>query len=100
MLAHSLATNGDHTAAFAAYERDVREFVAMNQALVDNGGATLFPTTVRALEQRNAMLRDLVTMPSPTARPAHSALTLPEFAPDYGRRSVPPSGAAWARPVR
>jgi 2-polyprenyl-6-methoxyphenol hydroxylase-like FAD-dependent oxidoreductase len=100
MLAGALASNRDHTAAFAAYERDVREFVAMNQALVDNGGATLFPTTVRALEQRNAMLRDLVTMPSPTARPAHSALTLPEFAPDYGRRSVPPSGAAWARPVR
>jgi 2-polyprenyl-6-methoxyphenol hydroxylase-like FAD-dependent oxidoreductase len=81
MLANALATNRDHTAAFAAYERDVREFVAMNQALVDNGAATLFPTTVRALEQRNTMLRDLVTMPSATARPAYSALTLPEFAP-------------------
>lgn len=81
MLANALATNRDHTAAFAAYERDVREFVAMNQALVDNGAATLFPTTARALEQRNAMLRGLVTMPSATARPAHSALTLPAFAP-------------------
>ncbi|GAA2349294.1 FAD-dependent monooxygenase [Streptomyces violaceusniger] len=81
MLAGALATNRDHTAAFAAYERDVREFVAMNQALVDNGAATLFPTTARALEQRNAMLRGLVTMPSATARPAHSALTLPAFAP-------------------
>ncbi|MEV0222149.1 FAD-dependent monooxygenase [Streptomyces sp. NPDC050704] len=81
VLANALATNRDHTAAFAAYERDVREFVAMNQALVDNGAATLFPTTVRALEQRNAMLRELDTMPSTTARPAHSALTLPEFAP-------------------
>ena len=40
MLANALATNRDHTAAFAAYERDVREFVAMNQALVDNGAAT------------------------------------------------------------
>jgi len=27
------------------------------------------------------MLRDLVTMPSPPPRPAHSALTLPVFAP-------------------
>ncbi|MEU6037633.1 FAD-dependent monooxygenase [Actinomadura sp. NPDC047616] len=81
MLANALAANRDHTAAFAAYERDVRGFVAMNQALVDNGEATLFPTTARALEQRNTMLRDLVTMPSATARPAHSALTLPEFAP-------------------
>ncbi|GLY92515.1 FAD-dependent monooxygenase [Actinoallomurus iriomotensis] len=80
MLAHSLATNGDHTAAFAAYERDVREFVAMNQALVDNGAATLFPTTALALEQRNTMLRKLITMPSATARPAHSAIELPELA--------------------
>lgn len=80
MLANALATQPDHTAAFAACERGVRGFVAMNQALVDNGGATLFPTTVRALEQRNTMLRSLVTMPSATARPAHSALTLPEFA--------------------
>ncbi|WP_328845206.1 FAD-dependent monooxygenase [Streptomyces sp. NBC_00258] len=81
MLANALAANRDHTAAFAAYERGARGFVAMNQALVDNGGATLFPTTVRALEQRNTMLRDLVTMPSATVRPAYSALALPEFAP-------------------
>ncbi|MFE7569751.1 FAD-dependent monooxygenase [Streptomyces sp. NPDC057539] len=81
MLANALATKRDHTAAFAVYERDVREFVAINQALVDNGAATLFPTTARALEQRDTMLRDLVTMPSAPARPAHSALTLPEFAP-------------------
>ncbi|WP_433325383.1 FAD-dependent monooxygenase [Spirillospora sp. CA-294931] len=81
MLANALAANRDHTAAFAAYERDVREFVAMNQALVDNGAATLFPTTARALEQRNTMLRELVTMPASAAIPAHSALTLPEFAP-------------------
>ncbi|MBI0299082.1 FAD-dependent monooxygenase [Streptomyces sp. PRKS01-29] len=81
MLANALATNRDHTAAFAAYERDVREFVAMNQALVDNGAATLFPTTARALEQRNTMLRGLVTMPPATPRPAHSALTLPDVAP-------------------
>ncbi|WP_413760805.1 FAD-dependent monooxygenase [Streptomyces sp. MMBL 11-3] len=80
MLAHSLAAHRDHTAAFAAYERDVRAFVAMNQALVDNGAATLFPTTARALEQRNARLRGLVTMPPAAARPAYSALTLPEFA--------------------
>ena len=75
-----LATNQDHTAAFAAYERDLREFVALNQALVGNGAVALFPTTVRALEQRNIRLRNLVTMPTATARPAHSALTLPELA--------------------
>ncbi|MFJ9153461.1 FAD-dependent monooxygenase [Streptomyces sp. NPDC102270] len=79
MLANALAANPDYTAAFAAYERGVRDFVAMNQALVDNGAATLFPTTARALEQRNTRLRNLVTMPSAPARPAHSALTLPDF---------------------
>ncbi|MDG9702940.1 FAD-dependent monooxygenase [Streptomyces sp. DH37] len=81
MLANALAVNRDHTAAFAAYERDTRGFTAVNQALADNGAATLLPTTARALEQRNAMLRGLVTMPSATARPAHSALALPGFAP-------------------
>ncbi|MFI6704217.1 FAD-dependent monooxygenase [Streptomyces sp. NPDC050509] len=81
MLANALATNRDHTAAFAAYEHGVRGFVTMNQALVDNGAATLFPTTARALEQRNTMLRGLVTLPSAPARPAHSALTLPDFPP-------------------
>ncbi|MGW7619122.1 FAD-dependent monooxygenase [Streptomyces antimycoticus] len=81
MLADAVASHRDHTAAFAAYEHGVREFVAMNQALVDTGGATLFPTTAEALEQRNTRLRGLVTLPSAPARPAHSALTLPAFAP-------------------
>ncbi|GAA3366889.1 FAD-dependent monooxygenase [Streptomyces antimycoticus] len=81
MLADAVASHRDHTAAFAAYEHGVREFVAMNQALVDKGGATLFPTTAEALEQRNTRLRGLVTLPSAPARPAHSALTLPAFAP-------------------
>ncbi len=53
----------------------------MNQALVGNGAATLFPTTAQALEQRDTRLRGLVTMPATTAPPAHSALTLPEFDP-------------------
>jgi 2-polyprenyl-6-methoxyphenol hydroxylase-like FAD-dependent oxidoreductase len=81
MLARSLATHGDHADAFAAYERDTREFVTMNQALVDKGGARLFPTTAEALERRNTMLRELVAMPATTPQPAHSALVLPEPAP-------------------
>ncbi|MGW6275446.1 FAD-dependent monooxygenase [Streptomyces sp. NPDC055060] len=78
LLAHSLATRRDHSAAFAAYERGLREFVTMNQALVDSGGATLFPTTEQALTRRNTLLRGLATLSSAPARPAHSALTLPE----------------------
>lgn len=78
MLAASLA-NRDHAAGFTAYEAQTREFVAMNQNLVGQGGATLFPTTTAALEQRNSRLRTLATIPVAEPRPAHSALTLPEF---------------------
>jgi 2-polyprenyl-6-methoxyphenol hydroxylase-like FAD-dependent oxidoreductase len=81
LLAHALATHRDHAAALAAYEDGLRPFVAANQALVDNGAATLLPTTARDLERRNATLRDLVTLPAAPARPAHSALTLPDFPP-------------------
>ncbi|GGM26811.1 FAD-dependent monooxygenase [Promicromonospora citrea] len=83
MLARSLATHRDHAEAFAAYERDTRDFVTRNQALVDTGGARLFPTTAEALERRNTMLRDLVALPATTPQPAHSALVLPEPAPAW-----------------
>lgn len=78
LLAHCLVTRPYHTAAFAAYEQGLREFVALNQGLVDEGETRLFPTTAEALERRNSMLRGLATMPAAPARPAHSALTLPE----------------------
>jgi 2-polyprenyl-6-methoxyphenol hydroxylase-like FAD-dependent oxidoreductase len=78
MLAHALAAHQDHTAAFAAYERDTREFVAANQALVDHGATGLFPTTAEALERRNARLRELTAMPAAPTRSEYSALTLPE----------------------
>ncbi|MFE7111437.1 FAD-dependent monooxygenase [Streptomyces sp. NPDC057575] len=80
MLAGSLADR-DHAAGFAAYERNTREFVTLNQEQVGEGDAALFPTTARALEQRNAMLRNLSATPSTEGRPAHSALALPEFMP-------------------
>ncbi|MEW9520658.1 FAD-dependent monooxygenase [Streptomyces tubercidicus] len=80
MLAGSLADR-DHTTGFAAYEHHTREFVTANQDQVGEGDATLFPTTARALEQRNDMLRNLTAMPPTEGRPAHSALTLPEFIP-------------------
>ncbi|WP_435603453.1 FAD-dependent monooxygenase [Streptomyces sp. bgisy130] len=80
MLAGSLADR-DHAAGFAAYEHSTREFVTVNQEQVGKGDAALFPTTARALEQRNDMLRNLSAMPSAEGRPAHSALTLPEVMP-------------------
>ncbi|MFA3876006.1 FAD-dependent monooxygenase [Streptomyces sp. MMCC 100] len=57
-LAASLADR-DHTAGFAAYERGTRDFVTRTQDRVGEGGGTLFPTTARALEQRNERLRGL-----------------------------------------
>ncbi|MWA15499.1 FAD-dependent monooxygenase [Streptomyces sp. BA2] len=80
MLAGSLAGR-DAAAGFAAYEHDTREFVTLNQGRIGVGDAALFPTTARALEQRNDRLRNLSTSPSGEERPAHSALTLPEFMP-------------------
>ncbi|MET8995625.1 FAD-dependent monooxygenase [Amycolatopsis sp. NPDC004169] len=78
VLGHALATNPDHTAAFAAYEDRFRGFAEANQALVTEGQATLFPTTAEALEQRNAALRQFTEVPR-EPKPEHSALVLPEF---------------------
>ncbi|MEU3731652.1 FAD-dependent monooxygenase [Streptomyces sp. NPDC033538] len=80
MLAGSLADR-DHTAGFAAYEHHLRGFVTVNQEQVGEGDAALFPTTAVALERRNDRLRGLGAVPSAEGRPAHSALTLPEFKP-------------------
>ncbi|MEU2435361.1 FAD-dependent monooxygenase [Streptomyces rubradiris] len=80
MLAAALADR-DHTTGFAAYERHTRDFVTLNQERAGDGDASLFPTTARALERRNDMLRGLETMPPAKERPAHSALTLPDFTP-------------------
>ncbi|MBT2412766.1 FAD-dependent monooxygenase [Streptomyces sp. ISL-12] len=81
MLAGSLAAGRDAAAGFAAYEDTTRGFVTLNQDQVGAGEAALFPTTAQALERRNTMLRGLGALPSREERPAHSALTLPEFAP-------------------
>jgi len=80
MLAGSLATASDHTAASSAYERDTRGFVELNQALVSEGDARLFPTTAEALARRDAMLREGAATPQATGGAEHSALTLPAFA--------------------
>ena len=78
VLADALASTTDHTEAFTAYEAGAREFVELNQALVGEGDAALFPTTEEALEKRNAGLRGLTEPPPATGRPEHSALTLPD----------------------
>jgi len=79
MLAGELGGRPDHTSAFTAYEHGVREFVEMNQALVSEGNAALFPSTPEALAERNDALRRLTYLPGEQGRPEHSALTLPAF---------------------
>ena len=79
MLAGTLATHRDHTAAFAAYERDTRGFVELNQAQIGKGAAALFPVTAEDLARRNERLRGLTTLPPQAGRPAHTALALPAF---------------------
>ncbi|MFF6995861.1 FAD-dependent oxidoreductase [Streptomyces sp. NPDC008313] len=80
MLADALADRG-HTAGFAAYEHNTREFVTLNQDVVREGDARLFPTTARGLAERDDMLRRLGTQPASGERPVHSVLTLPECLP-------------------
>ena len=78
VLARLLAGR-EHVAGFAAYERGAREFVTLNQDLVGEGDATLFPVTAEALARRDAALRGLATAPAGEGHPAHSALVLPGF---------------------
>ncbi len=96
-LAASLAAHRDHTAAFAACERDLRGLVELNQKQVTDGHAALFPTTAEALERRNARLRALAASPPATERPAHIALTLPEPVHDDPRDRCPPRPRAGRR---
>jgi 2-polyprenyl-6-methoxyphenol hydroxylase-like FAD-dependent oxidoreductase len=78
VLAGELTTHDDHTTAFAAYEKTVRNFVEQNQALATEGGGVVAPRTRQQLEaQRHA---PQTTLPSGAeGRAAHSALVLPDY---------------------
>ncbi|NDZ78765.1 FAD-dependent oxidoreductase [Streptomyces sp. SID10853] len=80
VLAGELATHADHTTAFAAYEKTVREFVELNQALALGGSATVTPRTREQLDARNAALRGGTALSSESqGRTASTALVLPEY---------------------
>ena len=79
MLAASLATAPDHAAAFAAYERDVRGFVELNQALVGEGAPCCSPRRPKRWRAATRCWEGAAT-PQATGRPEHSAFTLPAFA--------------------
>ncbi|MFI6789607.1 FAD-dependent monooxygenase [Nonomuraea sp. NPDC050383] len=80
VLAGELATQSDHVAAFATYEKTVRDFVERNQALATEGGGVVAPRTRQRLDERNAMLRGRTALPSGAAGgAAHTAIVLPDY---------------------
>jgi 2-polyprenyl-6-methoxyphenol hydroxylase-like FAD-dependent oxidoreductase len=85
VLAGELARADSLPSAFAAYERIMRPFVRVNQALADAGGSTLAPATARGLWLRNQLLRAApllvrTGLVGRSARRATTALELPSYA--------------------
>jgi 2-polyprenyl-6-methoxyphenol hydroxylase-like FAD-dependent oxidoreductase len=90
ILAGEIATKPDHTSAFQAYEKLMRPFAEMNQALVETGKHIMIPDTQQELEARNEMLRKMAEKPvneifrqddsrQVHRQQVHSALTLPDY---------------------
>jgi 2-polyprenyl-6-methoxyphenol hydroxylase-like FAD-dependent oxidoreductase len=88
VLAGELArAEGEHTAAFTAYEHRMRDFVQRNQRIADTGRSILLPATRTGLRLRNAFLRAgpllrrlawLNRLTDPIAKAAN-ALDLPDY---------------------
>ncbi len=80
VLASELALHADHGAAFAAYERVVRPFVAANHGILEEGLASIIPLTHEAIDQRNRALTTAAATsaeaPSAAGRIEHSMLDL------------------------
>jgi 2-polyprenyl-6-methoxyphenol hydroxylase-like FAD-dependent oxidoreductase len=93
VLAGEIATNTDTTSAFEAYEKLVRPFVEMNQALVDEGKRTMIPNTQEEIDARNEMFQKMAAeaggkvLQKGSARQIHSALTLPDYS-SAGKQSA------------
>ncbi|MGW1676644.1 FAD-dependent monooxygenase [Saccharopolyspora sp. NPDC002376] len=84
VLARELhAANGDHLAAFRGYEREMRNFVALNQKIATDGAKMLIPKTGAGLWLRNQMFRLLPYLPktatlSKNIERAANAIDLPD----------------------
>ena len=84
VLAGELARHADHRDAFAAYETRLRDYIALNQDLAYEGGATLVPSTSGKLLMRNTMIRlspilGRLGLISQQATKAYTALDLPDY---------------------
>jgi 2-polyprenyl-6-methoxyphenol hydroxylase-like FAD-dependent oxidoreductase len=86
VLAGEIANKADHTSAFEDYEKLVRPFVEMNQALVDEGKRIMIPDTQEEIDTRNEMFRKMALeaggkiLQKDSSRQIHSSLTLPDYA--------------------
>jgi 2-polyprenyl-6-methoxyphenol hydroxylase-like FAD-dependent oxidoreductase len=84
-LAGEIATKANYNSAFEAYEKLVRPFVEMNQALVDDGKRIMIPDTQEEIDARNEMFRKMAAeaggkvLAKDSSRQIHSALTLPDY---------------------
>ena len=87
VLAGELASNSDHTSAFASYERIFRSYVEANQALVDGGTAAVLPETAEAICARNEALRAAAEHGADYAHGSHASTVINAFRlPDYSGR--------------
>jgi 2-polyprenyl-6-methoxyphenol hydroxylase-like FAD-dependent oxidoreductase len=90
ILAGEIATRPDYASAFESYEKRMRPFAEMNQALVETGKSIMIPDTQQELEARNEMLRKMAAETAGKTfrkddtrqvhrQQVHSALALPDY---------------------
>jgi 2-polyprenyl-6-methoxyphenol hydroxylase-like FAD-dependent oxidoreductase len=101
------AAAGDHAAAFARYERALRDYVAGGQKQAAGGRDFLAPATWKKIHQRNRFFKMLPYLPVKglikrmSSRTA-TAIELPEYgpAPANAERSTPRRPSQESRPRR
>lgn len=89
VLAGELASDADHSSAFAAYERVSRHYIEANQAMATGGGAVMIPETAETLRVRNLALQAAAAggpgrLHGGESRPIINSFRLP----DYDARSI------------
>jgi 2-polyprenyl-6-methoxyphenol hydroxylase-like FAD-dependent oxidoreductase len=80
------AARGDHRAAFGAYERRLRGYIARGQKQAGGGQAFLAPSTWRKIRQRDRFFKILPYLPvkaliSHAATRTATAITIPDYGP-------------------
>jgi 2-polyprenyl-6-methoxyphenol hydroxylase-like FAD-dependent oxidoreductase len=79
VLAGELAAAPTHQEGFDRYERRLRDFVAQNQALADDGRTVVVPRTAEDIAARDAALRHPEGLLGGEGRPEYTALELPDY---------------------